>query len=463
MTIGEALSDSLCDWGDRPCLLEVNREHGTTATSSQELFRRVAEYAAQLLALGVRKGHFIPLFLNNSADFITILLALLQVRAVPVPAKMEYRSLELDEIFGNARPEAVIAERHHIPVLKPYLKGVTVIILESGSLSPLQGGDGGPPREDIPPDLASVNYTYRGYGYPLGAMITHGQYLHGARVLQDGLQGSKGEKMLTVLPMAHIFTLVGCILVPLLYGMSCVISDTMHPRQLFNCIEDLRIDHVTSVPEVYSLLARLHDSSADLSSLKVFVSGGSLLTADSYMNIKRAFPVDLLHGYGLTEFAPVSRNIRGRARAGTVGPVCNGVTCRIDSPKPNVVGEILIRAPQIGATYYGRRWESQEAQNDDWFRTGDLGRFDGDHLVFHGELKKTRKINGNMVDLEEVSRAIRLDPDVAEVHVGWERNELFANLGLSRKIDFEEKVKQIKTFLRGTLAGYKIPKNIRVD
>lgn len=462
MTIGEALSDALCDWGDRPCLLEVNREHGTTATSSQQLLRRVAEYAAQLLALGVRKGHFVPLFLHNSADFIVAFLSLLQIRAVPVMAKMEYRKMELDEIFRNAQPEAVIAEMHQIPVLESYLKGATVLTIENGSLCLLQSGGRERSRENIPPDLASINYTYRGYGYPLGAMVTHGQYLHGARVLQERLQGSKGERMLAILPMAHIFALVGCVLVPLLYGMSCVIADTLHPRTLFGCIADLHVDHLASVPEVYLLLARLHDPSVDLSSLKVFMSGGSLLTVDSYEHIKRVFSVDLLQGYGLTEFTLVSGNIRGRARAGTVGPVCSGVTCRIDSPGSDGVGEILIQAPQVGASYYGRPFESREALSDGWFGTGDLGRFDEDHLVFLRERKNTRKINGNMVDLEEVSRAIRLDPDVAEVHVGWERNELFADLGLSRRIDFEAKVKQLKTSLRTTIAGYKIPKRIRV-
>jgi len=462
MTVGEALVAALGDWGGHPCLLEVGRERETIETSSQQLLSRIDEHAARLQAFGIRKGYFVPFFLNNSADFITIFLALLQIGAVPVLAKMEYRRIELDEIFGNSQPEAIIAEKNHIPFLQPYLKEAAVLALENGSLSLLQSGKGGQPREDIPPELASVNYTYRGYGYPLGAMVTHGQYLHGARVLQDGLMGRRGEKMLTVLPMAHIFTLVGCVLVPLLFGMSCVMTDTIHPHRVFNLIRDLRIDHMTSVPEIYSLLARLRDPSADLSSLKVFVSGGSLLSADTYEHIKSVFSVDLLHGYGLTEFAPVSRNMRGRARAGTIGPVCGGVICRIDSPKPDGVGEIFIKAPHVGATYYGRPSESREAMCDGWFRTGDLGRFDEDHLVFTGELKKTRKINGSMVDLEEVSRAILIDPDVAEVHVGWERNALFADLGLRRNVDFEEKVKQIRASLRGTLAGYKIPMSMRV-
>ena len=111
--------------------------------SSQQFLARVGEHAACLLSRGVRRGDFVPLFLENSADFITIFLALLQIGAVPVPVKMEYRRLELDEIFANCRPEAVVTEKHHIPFLRQYLQGLTVLVREGGSLSLLQAATEG--------------------------------------------------------------------------------------------------------------------------------------------------------------------------------------------------------------------------------------------------------------------------------------------------------------------------------
>jgi long-chain acyl-CoA synthetase len=344
--------------------------------------------------------------------------------------------------------------------LNPHLAGVLVIARENGSLMRLQSGDYARPRTEPPAELASINYTYRGYGYPLGAMVTHEQYLHGARVLQDGLQGRRGERMLTMLPMAHIFTLVGCILVPLLYGMTCVIASLMNPRRLFERVSELGIEYITSVPQILALLARTRDPSDDLSCLKAFVSGGCSLEPADYQSIREAFCVELLHGYGLTEFTPVSRNMRGQARPGTVGPVCDGVDCRIDGPSPAGVGEILVRAPRTGCTYLNRPLESAQALRGGWFRTGDLGRFEGDHLVFAEELKRTRKVNGNIVDLEEVSRAIRLDREVEEVLVSGEGGELVARIALSGRIDFREKVKQLKSSLRQAIAEYKIPKRM---
>jgi long-subunit acyl-CoA synthetase (AMP-forming) len=130
-----------------------------------------------------------------------------------------------------------VSEIQHLPLLKPYLSGLIVIGHSHQRFRLCQSDEPRPASQNIPNDIASINYTYRGNGYPLGAMISHAQYLHGAKVLQDGLQGQSGEKMLVILPMAHIFTLVGCILVPLLYRMTSVIACTLHPRHLFRYIE----------------------------------------------------------------------------------------------------------------------------------------------------------------------------------------------------------------------------------
>lgn len=192
-------------------------------------------------------------------------------------------------------------------------------------------------------------------------------------MLQSVLRAQKGERMLVLLPMAHIFTLVGCILAPLIHRMTSAITYTLHPRYLFEYIKEMKIEYITSVPEIYEMLCRVREQAVDLSSLKSFVSGGSLLTKESYLNIRAAFSIDMLHGYGLTEFTPISGNIRGQARAGTVGPVCHGIDYRIETEYGNSMGEILICTPHASREYYRRQMESLEAHQNGWFHTGDMG------------------------------------------------------------------------------------------
>ena len=248
---------------------------------------------------------------------------------------------------------------------------------------------------------------------------------------------------------------------PCCIGLTGSIALTLNPRLLWGFIRDFRIDHITSVPEIYELLCRLRDPDASTCPPSRRSSpAAALLSTEGYERIRSAFSVDLLHGYGLTEFTPVSRNIRGKARPGTIGPICAGLECRIGSPQPDGPGEIQIRGPSVAQGYYRRPRESREAFQEGWFRTGDLGRMEGEHLVFLREMKDTRKINGNIVDLAEVSRAIKIDPEVAEAEVGWTEGVLEARIAIPAGIDFKEKSQRIKSSLRGILAEYKIPKRI---
>jgi long-chain acyl-CoA synthetase len=458
-----AVSEALRRWDGTNAILHVGKGSTTAAYKASEILGKIADMKEQLQRWGIREKFLVPIFLNNSTDFVVAFFALLHLGAIPVMAKMDYRQLELDEIFNNSNPQAVITEKDHLGFLGRYLKNTIVISRSENRFSLAQPAEGARPRSDIPDATASINYTYRGYGYPLGAMVSHEQYLHGARVLQDGLQGQAGERMLVVLPMSHIFTLVGCVLVPLLYRITSVIVDSLHPRFLFQCIRDMEIQFITAVPELYELLWRIHDPSLHFSSLRVFVCGGSVLTAQSYLKIKDAFEVDLCHGYGLTEFTPVSRNCRGNAaRPGTVGPLCDKVQCQIREPEPDGAGEILARTPYEIGNYYHRLQESCESHADGWFKTGDIGRMEDGHLVFKRELKRTRKVNGNIVDLAEVERAILLDTDISDARAELENGFLTARLALSRKVDFDEKAQNLKSSLREILAGYKIPKKVGV-
>jgi long-chain acyl-CoA synthetase len=196
-------------------------------------------------------------------------------------------------------------------------------------------------------------------------------------------------------------------------------------------INEFKINHITAVPEIYLLLEKFIDLAGKLQSLKVFVCGGSLLSCEDYYRIKKAFNIDLLHGYGLTEFTPISRNIRGEARAGTVGPLCENIECKIISNDKNNAGEILIKTDKMFRGYYKNPKVTKEAFEGDWFKTGDIGRMEDGHLIFEREKKRTRKVNGNMVDLEELERIIKTNDGKNQIN--------------------------LKTTLKNKIATYKIP------
>ena len=399
---------SLDGWGEHPVFIESNPNQKPVQTEAKEFRLKIIETADFLEKSGIKNNYLVPIFLENSVDFICCFLGLVKIGAKPILIKLEYRKLELDEIFENSQPQAVIAEASHLKILKPYLSQKIVITRENGKLKLHQKTINKLEPAKISDEIASINYTYRGYGYPLGAMVPHVQYFHGAKVLQSGLQAVSKEKMLLFLPMSHIFTLIGCIFVPILHELTTVIVNTMHPRKIFKLISEFEINHITAVPEIYLLLEKFKDMAGELPSLKVFVCGGSSLFHEDYYRIKKAFNIDLLHGYGLTEFTPASRNIRGEARAGTVGPLCEKIECKIVSKDKNKAGEILLKTVNMFRGYYKNPKVTKEAFEEGWFKTGDIGRIEAGHLIFEKEKKQTRKVNGNIIDLEELERIIKL-------------------------------------------------------
>jgi long-chain acyl-CoA synthetase len=460
MTVQEKVLESLRGWGGHPALIEIGPAIPDRILSADDLQKGIGETTAFLSAAGVHRGMVSAMLLGNSAEFLQVFLALCSLGSIPVFLKLEYRRMELEQIFANCEPAAVIVEAHLLESLVPYLCGQLVITRERGTFRIIQEATARRPQAELPHDIASLIYTYRGYGYPLAAMVPHAQYLQGSQSFQERTQGTPGEQLLFTLPMSHILTLVGCVLVPFLNKMTVVIARTLHPHRIFQAIEKYSIQRIIAVPEVYFYFLRLLDVSVNLSSLRVMVSGGSELNAADHLHLEKAFGAELLNGYGLTEFAPVSGHFRGKAIPGTLGPVCSPVEAHIDSPNPAQEGEILIRGPCLFRGYFRRESETREAFRDGWFATGDLGRMQGEHLVFHREKKRTCKVNGSLVDLEEVRRAVLRDPDIVDAEIEGSRNRISARIALSSQHDLREKARSLISGMRTLLADNKMPTRI---
>lgn len=458
MKITDTVFQSLEAWGEHPAYIELLPDKPPVYTSAPKLLNRIKDTGKFLKKSGIQSNDMVAFFLRNSVDFVSIFLSLMDIGAKPIPVNLAYRKIELDEIFSNSKPHAVIAEQEFLPLIEPYLKNKIVILRSNGKLKLHQSPKNKCDPADIDDRIASINYTYRGYGYPLGAMVPHAQYLMGAEVLVKGLKPVPGENMLVILPFYYIFPLIGCLFVPMLYKMTSVISQTVNPLKLFEYIQQYNINIITAIPEVYELLFNCREESVDLSSLKAFVSGGSRLTKENYQKVKQAFNIELLHGYGLTEFTPVSRNIREQAKAGTIGPFCDGIEYKISAADINGQGEILIKNPYMTKAYYRRNKETQETFKNDWFKTGDIGRIQNDHLIFVKEKKNTRKLKGNMIDLQEVKKALLMYPGIKEAIIDFKDNTLAAGIIMDTDNDMKDEQIKIKQFLSKITAAYKIPK-----
>jgi len=432
------------------------------------LSRKIDEFAGFLERSGIGPGDRILLFLRNSPAFLMLLLAARRLGAVVAPVKTDWKLAELSIVLQDLDPKAIIAEEGFDGPLQQ--RGRKVILLDSvkNELSLLQAASNpapdlaakytdGVPEPDgsskLGTDICSINFTYRGLGYPLGAMVPDQQYIEGAEIFCQGMAGRNSRRMLVFLPMAHIFTLIGCVFAPLLSGMTTYYIKSLLPPRVMDTIAEYGIDFITAVPEVLSLLRRYSERHYLIEGLDIIATGGSVLSPEDYQAARDVFRCEVLHGYGLTEMTPVSRNIRGSSRAGTVGPVARELELRIDEK----TSEIQIKGRNMFRGYFRRPEETLSAFGEDgWFLTGDAGVISDGHLVFDREIKQTRKVNGALVDLGELDRIIRKEPAVRDVKLAY------ASSRIEAAVDFcdaggPEQQRALRRTLGQELAGYKIP------
>ena len=151
------------------------------------------------------------------------------------------------------------------------------------------------------------------------------------------------------------------------------------------------------------VFAKLHEKLGGR--LRFAVSGGAALPKDIGQFFQAA-GITIVEGYGLTETAPVlAFNPIEKPRYGTVGQIIGGVTVGIQRLEDGAIigqvsgddypsdlatdeGEIVARGPNIMKGY----WEDEEAtrqviDEDGWYHTGDVGRFDGGYLAITDRIK----------------------------------------------------------------------------
>ncbi|TVR58417.1 MAG: long-chain fatty acid--CoA ligase [Spirochaetaceae bacterium] len=440
--------------------------------SGTEFLRLVREFGAAFGEHRIGAGSRVAICLPNSVAFAAVVTALLERDAVFCPVKLEFRVSELSSIFADFSPDAVVVEQAHIATVAPFLVGRTVLVRTGDSLlfapalsmnataAPNRPVAGVAPEPDAPLDLptssASVNFTYRGIGYPLGAIVPHARYASGARTFFECTASHSPRRLLVALPMSHIFGLIGCVFVPLLYGVTAVIARSLNPRRVFSVLSTEKIDFFPTIPEILDLLARFAPADARDFALTILATGGSRLTEHQYTAFRTAFAADVVHGYGLTECTPVSRNFFGSTRAGTIGEVADDIELSLDP----VDGEILLRGRDVFSGYYRRADETRDAcTTDGRFRTGDLGQLRDGHLVFRCEKKRTCKANGLLVDLREIELVLEQHDSVASASAVFDSGDILVTVEPSES-GTALPAAALTEYLRFQIAPYKIPKRI---
>ncbi|KAH8256304.1 hypothetical protein KR032_000400, partial [Drosophila birchii] len=206
-----------------------------------------------------------------------------------------------------------------------------------------------------------------------------------------------------------------------------VADNVFDPAFFMRLVEEYKITWIIQAPSHMAMMTNsLAFQTADLSSLKYYLFGGSRASVETQHRIRSRLSRDCLHfAYGFTELgAMASINLHFDEKPNSVGRLVSGIKLKIiceqgESLGPDEVGEVCINNGQHWAGYYGNPEETHKIRDQQlWFHSGDIGYVDDDGFLYIVERKKDMlKYQNIMYYPNDIERVISEMPDVAEVCV----------------------------------------------
>jgi long-chain acyl-CoA synthetase len=457
--------------GDRPALKLDDVELTYAALDGAS-----AHVAGLLRERGIGAGNRVGIMLPNVPYFPVIYYGVLRAGAVVVPMNVLLKGREVAFYLGDSGAKAVFAWHGFAEAAQAGAEeaGAELILVEPGRAEEMIGAAEPvtEPADRAGDDTAVILYTSGTTGKPKGAELTHDNLVNNVDVMRGVFGFSEDDVVLGALPLFHSFGQT-CGMNAAVAGGACL---TLLPRfDPGKALEILERDGVTvfeGVPTMYGAL--LHDpgrESADLSKLRLCVSGGASLPVELMRAFEDAFGAIILEGYGLSETSPVaSFNPPDRERKpGSIGTPIAGVEMKVVDEDDNEVaagevGEIVIRGHNVMKGYWERPEATQDCMRGGWFHTGDMARVDEDGYFFIVDRKKDLIIRGGYnIYPREVEEVLYEHPAVREAAVvAVPHDELGEEVGAAVALKDGESVdaSELQSYVKEQVAAYKYPRHI---
>ena len=434
---------------DRKPALLIRPFFRTRSWRYRDVAKQVSRVARVLHDAGIGEGDRVILWAVNRPEWGIAFFSVAHLGAVSVPLDVRHTIDFGRKIVGQTEAKLVIAS-HQTEASAKQL-GLPVLFVETlpdlaRRVEPIE------PAVVTKDHLAEIVFTSGTTGEPKGAMLSHGNLMASATAMTSVLEFGPKDRLLSILPLSHLYEQVLGFIAPLTVGASIVYPVSRQPAVLIRTFRDFGVTMLLIVPQGLKLLDAAIERKVDASGKRaafdrlhrlaarvpkplkrlLFRSvlsqfGGKLHTIGvgaSALDVEigrkwSEMGLDVLQGYGATEMGPVVSFTRPHRNVlGTVGEPIPGVEVRIADD-----GEILARGPGR----FGGYWKNADAtaaaiDAEGWYHTGDLGAITKEGmLTFRGRKKDMLALpDGQKVYAEDVENALREDPRVKDAAiVGW--------------------------------------------
>ena len=457
--------------------------------SERFLFKDAINKAAQvgnaLIAEGITKGDRVAICMQNNPEFIFTYMGIVGIGAVCVPLNSWWVPEEIIYAIEHCDAKILFGDQKRLKGLES-LKNVKKIIT---SYTPDNNficfsdfikdhSSEWPDIEITRDDHASIYYTSGSTGKPKGVLSSQRGIISSmfswafistvlsereSRLGKDATPLASSEScILLCVPLFHATGSHVAFLMSILVGRKIVMMKKWDAGEAIKLIHDEKITDITGVPtQTWELLNHPDKDKYDLSSLKTLGGGGGPRPAEHVKLLDDNFEGRPGIGYGLTETNALGtlgsgdEYISNPSSAGRVVPPLTEIKIIDDNWNQlanGQIGEIAIKSQSNMLGYWGN--------DEGWFRSGDMGKFEGPFLFIVDRIKDMVIRGGENIACPEVENAIYEHPDVLEACVFGIPDERLGEIlctAIYLKEDSNLDKDNLITFLSAKLAAFKIP------
>ncbi|MEE8435986.1 MAG: AMP-binding protein [bacterium] len=488
-TIYRILERTAAAHPDREALFD-----GQHRWSYGDLLGSVNRVAAALAGLGIGVGDVVTLQIPNWVEYAAVFFALERIGAVANPVSVDFRSRELEYILRFSESKAFVGCQNFrdfdhqamIEKLRPKLPDLRLVAMVRG------GGSGGTvsldeaihlagPVPEFTPYVLDANEIFRmaftsgTTGNPKGVIHSQNTTVS-TSIIQNQDMGFTGEEVFLIyLPLGLNWGFLALVQIIAL-GARAVLMDRFNALAALELIDRERVTFIPTAPA--SIIAMLNEQELprfDLTSLRMVMSGGASCPIEVIREYRAKMKGGFVELYGMLEtgFHTYTRASDDPEQvAGSVGTPATALGLRIlddqgrDVPEGEV-GEIAAEGPTVHLGYHNNPQANADLFTEDgWFRTGDLGRFDGrGNLHIAGRLKEIINRGGKKFFPREIEEILYTHPKILHAAIIGvpdprlgERNCLCVIPHPGETVSLEEMV----DFLKGDVANYKLPEQLEI-
>ena len=408
------------------------RYNGQSLTYEQ-LHHCVSRFAERLLALGLRRGDRVAIYLEKRFENVIACFGTAAAGGVFVPINPVLKATQVTHILNDCAVRVLVTSRERLTALgnvHTTCSALEQIVMtdDEAFLSRLPDNTNLSvvlPERLIDQDIAAIFYTSGSTGKPKGVVLSHRNLVAGAESVASYLENSPDDVLIAALPLSFDAGF-SQLTTAFLSGACVVLLNFLFPRDVLHVMASEAVTGITAVPPLFIQLARLRWPESIKSQLRYFASTGGRMPLDTLARLRAEAPQAKPYlMYGLTEafrstYLPPEEVDRRPDSIGKAIPNAEILVLRPDGTlcAPDEPGELVHRGALVAQGYWNDREKTAERFRplpcrDSGLMLPEVAVFSGDtvrrdaegFLYFVGRADEMIKTSGYRVSPTEVEEA----------------------------------------------------------